>query len=189
MVRGVGMVEEVSITHIANTLKSLSRTGWMLKGVPCALAETVAEHSYLTSLIALDLSSRLKIRGFNIDPLKTTSLALIHDVAEAFIGDIAKTFDKLTGEVKAEVELKVAEENIKNKFLLDLYKDFTEGKTIEAKIARLCDYLATYIQAVRYEKIGFDISDIKLNMYKKILELAEDLGMKELVMNYIKHGQ
>jgi len=103
------------------------------QGVPCALAETVAEHSYLASLIALDLSSRLKSRGINIDPLKTASLALVHDVAEAFIGDIAKTFDKLTGEVKTEVELRVAEEYIKNKFLLELYKDFSKAKLLKLR--------------------------------------------------------
>jgi len=37
--------------------------------------------------------------------------------------------------------------------------------------------------------MGFDVSGIKLNTYKKVLELAEDLGIKEFVVNYIKHGQ
>jgi len=180
------MSEKVSIAHVASTLKSLSRTGWMLRGVPRVLAETVAEHSYLASLIALDLAGRLMACGVRVDPFRTAALALLHDVAEAFVGDIVKAYDELSGEVKSAIELKVVEKHIGSDFLLKLYREFYEGRTTEALVARICDYLATYVQATYYEKLGYEVNDIKSSTYDRVLKLAEHLGLKELIINYIE---
>ena len=142
------------ICHLLQALKSLARTGWMLRSVPRNLAESVAEHSFLAAVIALDIASRLRSGGIDVDPLRASALALIRDIGEAYVGDIAKVFDKLTGAVKDSIELGVVEEKVENEFLKKLYREFHEGRTREALIARLCDYLATYVQAKVCEGMG-----------------------------------
>jgi len=113
----------------------------------------------------------------------------LHDVAEAFIGDVVKAYEELSGEVKSAIELKVIEKHIRNDFLLGLFREFYEGKTTEALVTKICDYLATYFQATYYEKLGYDVGGIKSSTYERVLELAEHLGLKELVINYVKSSR
>ena len=174
------------IYYILQALKSLARTGWMLRGVPKSLAESVAEHSFLSAVVALVMASKLRFSGVDVDPLRATVLALIHDVGEAYIGDIAKVFDELAGAVKESVEIGVVEDMVENEFLKTLYREFHEGKTKEAQIAKLCDHLATYIQARIYEGMGFDVEDVRRSSYERALSIARKLGIEEFFINYVK---
>lgn len=62
-------------------LKRAPRTGWFLAGVENP--ESVAEHSFLTALIAYSLAL---LEG--ADPHRTATLALFHDTGESRTGDI-----------------------------------------------------------------------------------------------------
>jgi putative hydrolase of HD superfamily len=64
-------------------LKRLKRTGWLDRGAPPGQVESVADHSYLTALIAW-LSA---LDRPDLDAGKVLKLALVHDVAEAIVGD------------------------------------------------------------------------------------------------------
>lgn len=64
------------------TLKLLPRTGWLQRGVPAA--ESVAKHIFGVTMLALFLSSMLP----NIDRAWLFAIALIHDMAEALLGDL-----------------------------------------------------------------------------------------------------
>ncbi len=65
-------------------LKTLPRTGWVDRGIPAAEAESVADHSYFTMLIAWVVAHEDE----SIDANRVLQLALIHDAAEAIAGDI-----------------------------------------------------------------------------------------------------
>lgn len=65
-------------------LKSLPRTGWVDRGIPANEAETVADHSFFTMLIAWVAAHDDQ----SLDANKVLQLALIHDAAEAIAGDI-----------------------------------------------------------------------------------------------------
>ena len=65
-------------------LKSLPRTGWVDRGIPATSAESVADHSYFTMLIAWVVAQG----DASLDANRVLQLALIHDVAEAIAGDI-----------------------------------------------------------------------------------------------------
>jgi putative hydrolase of HD superfamily len=69
--------------RLAAGLKELPRTGWLDRGVPAARAESVAEHSFQTALLAWTAASADP--SLNRDRL--LRLALVHDLAEALIGD------------------------------------------------------------------------------------------------------
>lgn len=65
-------------------LKALPRTGWVDRGIPANEAESVADHSFFTMLIAWVVAHNDE----NLDANKVLQLALIHDTAEAIAGDI-----------------------------------------------------------------------------------------------------
>lgn len=65
-------------------LKSVPRTGWVDRGIPANEAESVADHSFFTTLIAWVLAHS----DDSLDANRVLQLALIHDAAEAIAGDI-----------------------------------------------------------------------------------------------------
>lgn len=72
-----------ALFRIIAQLKRTSRTGWVDRGVPVPAVESVADHSFLTALIAW-ITAR-EDPSLNAD--RVLKLALIHDLAEAIVGD------------------------------------------------------------------------------------------------------
>jgi putative hydrolase of HD superfamily len=64
-------------------LKELKRTGWVESGI--LEPESVADHSYRTTLLAMILSDQ---KG--LDTLKTVKMALLHDLVESVTGDLTQ---------------------------------------------------------------------------------------------------
>jgi putative hydrolases of HD superfamily len=67
---------------LAQNLKVTKRTGWVNHGVD--EPESIADHMHRMSLIAL----LLPLDNLNIDRDSLIKMALVHDVAEAVVGDI-----------------------------------------------------------------------------------------------------
>jgi putative hydrolase of HD superfamily len=65
-------------------LKRVRRTGWIDRGVPLSDVESVADHSYLTALIAWITA----LDNPDLDATRVLKLAIIHDLAEAIVGDV-----------------------------------------------------------------------------------------------------
>lgn len=64
-------------------LKRIKRTGWIDRGVPPGEVESVADHSLMTAFIAWTIASEDE----TLDANRVLKLALIHDMAEALVGD------------------------------------------------------------------------------------------------------
>lgn len=67
-------------------LKEMPRTGWVDRGIPAERAESVAEHSFQAALIAWMTALAHPERGLDAD--RVLKLALVHDLAEALLGDL-----------------------------------------------------------------------------------------------------
>ncbi|MFN4046079.1 MAG: HD domain-containing protein, partial [Acidilobaceae archaeon] len=78
----------MKLGEVLAALTSLARTGWMLRGVPHSLAENVAEHLFVSAIIAYEIAVEASKRGLPVNPEKAAAVALVHDLAEALIGDI-----------------------------------------------------------------------------------------------------
>lgn len=65
-------------------LKRTPRTGWLDRGIPAAETESVADHTLLTALIAWTLA----LDDPTLDADRVLKLAMVHDIAEAIVGDI-----------------------------------------------------------------------------------------------------
>lgn len=155
-------------------LKNHARIGWLIEGIPKSIAEDVAQHTFEASIYALVLSYEMLRTGFKVNVDKALALTIIHDLGEAFVGDVVKFLKDYIGEVKEQAEIKAFKEFIRVDYLLELYKEYVEGKTLEARIARIADMLATYVQAKRYYMQGFkDVERILVNTYNSILKSIE----------------
>jgi len=137
-------------------LKHLRRTGWVVRGVP--MAETVASHSWRMALMAMQKENELKNSGVNAQ--RVIEMCLLHDVAEAVVGDIMPEAYQ-NGRIKISKEEKhFLETNAVNQFseqyhfpkLKKLFNEYEAQKTPEAKVVKNLDKLDMLLQAYEYTK-------------------------------------
>lgn len=136
------------VLEAAAGLKGLRRAGWVRVGIPDP--ESVADHSFRLALMAMLFGPRL---GLNVD--KMIRLALIHDLAEARIGDLTPA-DRVTSQEKRERE-RVAFGQIidglpEGTSLDDLWREYEAEASPEARIVRQLDKLEMALQALEYER-------------------------------------
>jgi len=165
-------VIRVNINELFKALDSLARTGWMMRGIPSSVCETVSQHIFKTAFITLVLSERLN----GVNRLKAISMALLHDIIEAYTGDIAvhRTSNSYR-EVKEKLELEIFEKHIESSLLKELFREYVEGSSREAKLVKLADRLATYLKALEYLEKGYNVHDIIDNMKHEINKLSREL--------------
>ncbi len=163
------------LVEISEILDSLARSGWMLRSIPACLSETVSQHSYRVALLTLGLAAKLSSKGVNVDVGRAVLLALIHDIAEAYIGDISPMFKGYNVKEPAELEAVIERIGIEN--ITRLFREYQEQESIEALIVRLADQLATLSKAYKYSRMGYDVSDIIENTRRTINTLSKKLGL------------
>lgn len=166
--------------------KNLVRTGWMQRGVPPSMGETVSQHSWEAAVLAYYIASKMKEKGIKVNPERASVIALFHDIGESILGDLPKwASDRING--KEEVELEAIKEIGIGE---DLFLEYKKRDTIEGKIAKLCDALSTYFQALRYSKLGFDVKEIIKTYEEEIGKLLKDKELEhanEIVKDLIKN--
>lgn len=156
----------------------------MQRGIPPSIGETVADHSFEAAVIAFYLSIELRKKGVEVDPYKSSVLALFHDVGEAVIGDLPKWTTERLGLRKREIEAEAHR-------LLGteaLFKEYKESGSVESKIAMISDRLSTLLQAYRYSKLGYDVKEIIESYEAELEKLLTDLpALKDVVESVKTH--
>jgi putative hydrolase of HD superfamily len=147
----------------AKSLKDLERSGYRFLG--CG-RESVADHSYTTSVVAYVLS-RLEP---SVDAHKLITMCLLHDLPEARIGDInyVQRFY-----VAADEEQAVADMTADLPFgdeIAAMIHEFNQGKTAEAQLARDADQLSLLLELKDLSDKGCQTPDAWIaNLKKRIL--------------------
>ncbi len=151
-------------------LKQLSRTGWQLSGIPKSLGESIAEHSWGTSVFALLLSLELRENGKDVNIEKTLAMAIIHDLAESLTSDIPRSAlqesKTLTDDIKREAEreaMKRISAHLEHSRddLLDLHLEMQQIETLEAKIVHAADLLDMMNHARWLNSIGIELKIVE----------------------------
>ncbi len=152
---------------ICDNLKRVYRTGWLLRGIPPALAENAASHSHTTAILVF-LIALLDKRP--IDFKRLLLMALIHDLPEAEIGDIpisAQRNDPKFSNAKREAENKAMEKILAllpqelQEQLQAIWTDYLNGESTEAHLVEAADRLATAIHAVQLVRTGYSAEAFK----------------------------
>lgn len=179
--RGVFMDNLKELLRAINAVKATPRTGWMLRGVPATIAESIAEHMYEASIYGILLVEKLRNQGINVNLEHVLLMTIIHDFPEAYVGDIVKAVKERIPGTK-EIEVEVMDSILKMPLFVNILKEYNRRETLEAKIAKLAETLATYVQAKRYVKIGFENArEIVNNAVNEIDNL-----IKEKPLNLLK---
>ncbi|SFS36495.1 putative hydrolases of HD superfamily [Succinivibrio dextrinosolvens] len=134
-------VEFLQLVHFAEKLKDTTRHCTTSKG----RAESVAEHSWRISLMALFLRSEFP----ELDIDKVIAMCLIHDLGEAFTGDIP-SFNKTSSDEKIEDSLfRKWIESLPQELssvMMKLYDEMMALESKEAKLYKALDKIEAVIQ-------------------------------------------
>lgn len=126
---------------VAERLKDTTRHSYTSNG----RHESVAEHSWMTTLIAFFIGDEFP----DADMDKVIRMCIIHDLGEAFTGDIP-AFDKTAANEQAEENLlldwvkSLPEKQAAE--MLALYEEMAKRETLEARIYKAIDGLEAVIQ-------------------------------------------
>lgn len=141
-------------------LKGLERTGWMLRGIAQG-AESVAAHSYGVAVAAMLLADELQARGIRVDMERLLRIALLHDWAEARVGDLPRTASEYFGaEARKRAEgaafddiVRLAGRAAAARYK-ELHEDYEERASLEARLVKAADVIDLLVQTLAFERAG-----------------------------------
>jgi len=151
-----------------NQLKRLRHSGWQLAGIKNP--DTVAEHS----LRAAQIGYILAVMEGDANPNKVVTMLVIHDNAEARIGDRNKVSARYYSNGEAEEkafndQLDKLGEKIKQKWK-KYYDEFEARNTKEGIIAKDADWLEQAFQAKEYIDLGYSSAQNWIDNVEKAVE-------------------
>lgn len=160
---------------LCNKLKDVIRTGWKDWHVTRERVESVAEHVYGVQMLAVAMYSEYE---YDIDLKRVLCMLAVHELGETVIGDLTQFM--ISREEKKSREHKVVHDILgkllRGSEIEELFLEFDERQTPEAKFAYSCDKLECDLQCRIYDEEGcVDLTKQKDNM------TAEDPMVKELL--------
>ncbi|KAJ6803962.1 HD domain-containing protein 2-like [Iris pallida] len=140
----------IDFLTLCHRLKTTKRTGWIRRGVHSP--ESVADHMYRMGVMALVAAD---VPGADRD--KLVKMAIVHDIAEAIVGDITPS-DGVPKLEKSRREREALDHmcnllggGSRAKEIGDLWMEYEENSTLEAKIVKDFDKVEMILQALEYE--------------------------------------
>jgi putative hydrolase of HD superfamily len=141
-------------------LKRLERTGWTLRGLAPG-AESVAAHSYGVAVAAMMLADQLLARGVAVNVERLLRLALLHDWAEARLGDMPRTGSAYFNKDARRRAERAAFDDIArglggtmNEKYSALHEDYEQRGSLEARLVKAADIIDLLVQVLAFERAG-----------------------------------
>lgn len=134
-------------------LKDEIRAGWVIRAI--AEPESVADHSWGTALLCL-----LNAEEAGVDADPATRMALVHDIAEAEVGDIPRRVDESDQPVSRAEKARREHEAIARLAggpldgAVELWREYEAGETPVARFVRDMNLIDMCLQALYYERAG-----------------------------------
>ncbi|KAJ1704235.1 hypothetical protein LUZ63_004014 [Rhynchospora breviuscula] len=140
----------IDFLTLCHRLKTTKRKGWVNHGIKGP--ESIADHMYrmaIMALIAPDLS--------NIDRERCIKIAIVHDIAEAIVGDITPS-DGVPKAEKSRREKEALDEmcrilggGLRADEIKELWAEYENNSSVEASIVKDFDKVEMILQALEYE--------------------------------------
>ena len=163
-------------------LKKLPRSGWKIK-VGLNNSESVAEHSYMMSVMAMVLSD---LKSLNSE--KVIKMSILHDWAESKIGDFMP--DEIGYDKKSELEnyamteiLESLPQTIQSDYQ-NIWDEFLIRDTPESRLVHELDKLEMALQAKIYEK-DVDPERVKPFIISAVEQII-DPDLKKILVDILK---
>ncbi|KAM7472879.1 hypothetical protein LguiA_011062 [Lonicera macranthoides] len=153
----------IDFLSLCHRLKTTKRAGWVKREIQGP--ESIADHMYRMGLMALISAD---IPGVNRD--KCIKMAIVHDMAEAIVGDITPT-DGIPKSEKSRQEKEALDHMCKllgggprAKEIHELWMEYEENSSVEAKVVKDFDKVEMILQALEYENDqGKDLDEFFLS--------------------------
>nr|CAG8563372.1 9976_t:CDS:2 [Entrophospora candida] len=183
--------------HFCEQLKRTKRTGWVDKGIKDP--ESISDHMHRMSILALLLDDP------TLDRNKCVKMAVVHDLAECIVGDITpfqgiSKSEKNRRESEAMKHLckELLNDSQQSKEIFDLWQEYEDGISNEAKFVKDLDKFELILQAFEYEQSQnkdleefFESTKGKFNhslvkswvgeLYRKQVKVGMDVDKKEKI--------
>lgn len=141
-------------------LKRLDRTGWVLRGLAPG-AESVGAHTYGVAITAMLLADEVRARGGAVDVERVLRLALVHDWAEARVGDLPRTAAEYFGAAARKRAERAAFDDMVGALGADLsrqysgwHEEYETRASVEARLVKAADVIDLLAQAFVFERAG-----------------------------------
>lgn len=134
--------------------------------------ETVAEHSFFVATYAMEL-----YKDYKFDLNKAVQMAIIHDFAESFIGDITlstKTMCPDLVEAVSNAEKEVMFQNFPS-FIYELYREYEQRTSVESLIVKLADTM----QVKQYAGNEIELGNNSITMRSIFSRAIDDIDLFE----------
>ncbi|XP_074846720.1 5'-deoxynucleotidase HDDC2 isoform X2 [Carettochelys insculpta] len=136
--------------RLVGQLKRVPRTGWVYRNVE--KPESVSDHMYRMAIMALVTEDK------HLNKDRCIRLALVHDMAECIVGDIAPA-DNISKEEKHQREeaamkhlTQLLSEDLR-KEIYELWEEYEHQSTAEARFVKELDQCEMILQAAEYEQL------------------------------------
>jgi putative hydrolases of HD superfamily len=140
-------------------LKRLDRTGWTLRGLPNG-TESVAAHSFGVGVTAMLLADLAYAKGVSLDVEKILRISLLHDWAEARVGDMPRTATEFFGvEARRRAETAAFARMVEgldssDRRYMRLLEDYEQRTSLEARLVKVADVIDLLVEALALERAG-----------------------------------
>jgi len=134
--------------------------------------ETVAEHSFFVATYVMEL-----YKDYKFDLNKSVQMAIIHDFAESFIGDITlstKTMCPDLVEAVSNAEKEVMFQNFPS-FIYELYREYEQRTSVESLIVKLADTM----QVKQYAGNEIELGNNSITMRSIFSRAVDDIDLFE----------
>lgn len=134
--------------------------------------ETVAEHSFFVATYVMEL-----YKDYKFDLNKAVQMAIIHDFAESFIGDITlstKTMCPDLVEAVSNAEKEVMFQNFPS-FIYELYREYEQRTSVESLIVKLADTM----QVKQYAGNEIELGNNSVTMRSIFSRAVDDIDLFE----------
>ena len=133
----------------------------MLRGIAPG-AESVAAHSYGVVVAAMLLADELIERGVAVNVERVLRMAVLHDWAEARVGDMPRTAAEYFGaEARKGAERAAFGDMVKGlgadrraEMYGALHEDYEERASLEAQLVKAADVIDLLVQTLAFERAG-----------------------------------
>ena len=155
-----GWAKVLKFMHVVEQLKTNKRTGWMHHRVPAP--ESIADHMYRMAILSLLCPAET-----DVDLGKCVQLAVVHDLAEAEVGDLTP-LDGVNKHEKMRREKEAIQYFVHDLLgssaaglrIEALWEEYEARETKESKLVKDLDRFELGLQAVEYER-RYGIDDLQ----------------------------
>ncbi|XP_076914830.1 uncharacterized protein LOC143573958 [Bidens hawaiensis] len=140
----------IDFLTLCHSLKTTKRKGWVNHGIKGP--ESIADHMYRMALMALIVGD---LPGINRE--RCIKIAIVHDIAEAIVGDITPS-DGVPKVEKSRLEQAALNEmcnvlggGMRAEEIKELWREYEDNASLEANLVKDFDKIEMILQALEYE--------------------------------------